>query len=329
MLATAGTLRKALLFEHAIASYDDDMVADPKSLRLFLRVVELGTIAAAAARENIAAAALSKRISDLEEDLGATLLQRTNKGIEATAAGLQLVQRARPVLNDLEAISREIQEFARGGGGGQVRLFATLSALTQYLPNALGSFSREYPRATVHLEEHVTLDIARAVAENAADVGILVGEPPVADLSFHRYREDDLAAVVPLGHPLEGTSTLTASQLFEYDLVGLNPRSLINQQLIRAAQDLGGVCRFRVQVASYDVLCHMVEAGLGLGVLPLRLARAYRKAMRLGVLSLNEPWAHRTLNICVRQNSDLPSATAALLDHLLRTPADQATRRSG
>ena len=80
------------------------MKLDPVSLRLFVSVIEEGTIAAAAKREHIAAAAVSKRLSELEELLDAQLLNRTNKGITATDAGLSLLFMARSALNNLNEI---------------------------------------------------------------------------------------------------------------------------------------------------------------------------------------------------------------------------------
>ncbi|MCA1538310.1 LysR family transcriptional regulator, partial [Bradyrhizobium sp. NBAIM03] len=80
------------------------MKLDPQSLRLFISVLEEGTIAAASQREHIAAAAVSRRLSELESLLGSQLLIRSNKGIEPTEAGTALMYMARGVLNDLSGI---------------------------------------------------------------------------------------------------------------------------------------------------------------------------------------------------------------------------------
>jgi DNA-binding transcriptional LysR family regulator len=87
------------------------MRPDPLSLRLFVAVIEHGTIAAAAARHHIAAAAVSKRISELEAQLNTQLLMRSNKGITPTAAGVALINMARPVLADLDNIVAQMHDF--------------------------------------------------------------------------------------------------------------------------------------------------------------------------------------------------------------------------
>ena len=93
------------------------MKLDPQSLRLFISVLEEGTIAAASQREHIAAAAVSRRLSELESLLGSQLLIRSNKGIEPTEAGTALMYMARGVLNDLSGIVSEMQEYSHGKRG--------------------------------------------------------------------------------------------------------------------------------------------------------------------------------------------------------------------
>lgn len=90
------------------------MRLDPTSLKLFVSVIEEGTIAAAAEREHIAASALSKRLSELEGILHTQLLARSNKGIAPTAAGIALLNLARGVLHDLDEVYSEMREYSSG-----------------------------------------------------------------------------------------------------------------------------------------------------------------------------------------------------------------------
>ena len=128
------------------------MIIDPLSLKLFVIIVEEGTISAAAEREHIAASAVSKRISDLEDTLQTQLLRRTNKGVVPTMAGVTLLNLARGVLHDLNDIFLQIQEYS-SGVRGRVRLWANISAINQFLPNELKSFLNEHPQVQVRLEE--------------------------------------------------------------------------------------------------------------------------------------------------------------------------------
>lgn len=112
------------------------MRLDPTSLQLFVRVVEEGTIAAAAAREHIAPAAVGRRLSELEGVLHTSLFTRSNKGIKPTPAGLTLMNLARRVLHDIDDVYAQMWEYSRGIKG-HVRIFANISAITQFLPGGL------------------------------------------------------------------------------------------------------------------------------------------------------------------------------------------------
>src|SRR5476651_157596 len=118
------------------------MKLDPVSLRLFVSVIEEGTIAAAANREHIAAA-VSKRLSELEELLDAKLLTRTNKGITPTAAGMSLLFMARSALNNLNEIVVQMRDYSHGRRGS-VHVLANISAVTEFMPGLIKSFMGLY-----------------------------------------------------------------------------------------------------------------------------------------------------------------------------------------
>lgn len=290
---------------------------DPTSLQLFIAVLEEGTIAAAAEREHIAAAAVSKRISEIEAQLRTQLLNRTNKGIEPTAAGIALLGLARRALHELDDISVQMQEYA-SGMRGHVRIFANISAITQFLPAEIKSFLAEYPQIQVNLEEKISTAVTKAVAENAADIGIFIMQPHGHQLEVFPYHEDKLVLITPADHPLATRKAISFADTLEYDYVGLHTGSTINLQLQNAASELGRLVRFSIQVTSYDALCLMVGSGLGIGILPEGVARTYTKTLRLRAIPLNEPWTKRELKICVRSFDALPVAAKLLVNHLKR-----------
>ncbi|GAB7542291.1 LysR family transcriptional regulator [Cupriavidus sp. 8B] len=292
------------------------MKIDPVSLKLFLAVAELGTIAAAAEREHIAASAISKRISDLEDVLRAQLLERSNKGIVPTPAGIALQNLSRSVINDLDNIFTLMHDYS-SGTRGLVRIFANVSSITQFLPNDLQSFTEKYPLVQLKLEERISSEILRGVAENAADIGFyadLGGQPQ--NVITQAYREDQLVAVLPVGHPLGIRKWLTTPDLLEHYLIGLQTGSFINLQLMRTAGQLGVPVKFRMQVNSYDAVCLMVESKMGIGILPKSLAQRYARILRIRPVGLKEPWACRKLNLCFRSYDSLPVAARLLVDHL-------------
>lgn len=289
------------------------MQLDPLSLRLFVSVVEEGTIAAAATREHIAAAAVSKRISELEGQLNTQLLTRSNKGISVTAAGIALLDLARGVLDDLDKIVEQMQDFS-SGSRGSVRVLANISAITQFMPAALKSFLAKHPLVQVSLQERVSTAVTRGVADNLADIGIFTQVPYGDNLEVHRYRKDELVLIVPNAHALAHRSSVSFAETLDHEFVGLHAGSSLNFQMMKAASELGRSLKLRIQVNSYDAQCLMVEAGLGIGLLPKLSVETYN-ALAIKTIALDEPWAHRQLDICVRSYASLSVAAKLLFDH--------------
>jgi len=298
------------------------MKLDPVSLRLFVAVMEEGTIAEAATREHIAASAVSKRLSELEQTLQTELFVRSNKGTEPTAAAFALLNLARGVLNDLDGIYAQMSEYA-SGVRGQVRVYANISAITQFLPAELKSFMERYPQVQIHLQERISSVIAKAVADNAADIGILNDGSYGERFSLLPYHDDELVVIAPAGHALTRRKSVKLAQVLDHDVVGAHPGSVMNNLLTKAAAELGRPLRLRIQVSSYDALCLMVAAGLGIGVMPRKSAQLFLSSLKIRCVSLDEPWAARKLVLCVRDLAALSPAARLLVQHLA-APAEKS-----
>lgn len=204
---------------------------------------------------------------------------------------------------------------------GHVRVAANLSAITQFLPADLQSFRARNPLIQVHVEERVSTAVVTAVAENAVDVGVIVEGPRTGDLTVLPYRRDRLALVVPAGHPLAGREDVPFAETLAFDYVGLHSGSQVNLLIQKVAGELDRPLRCWMQVTTYDALCFMVEAGLGIGMVPEKIAQTYAKALDVTVVRLREPWAERTQAIVLRPGEGMPAATKRFVDHLRRVAA--------
>lgn len=290
---------------------------DPVSLRLFVKVIETGTIAAAAHAEHVSSTAVSKRLSELESVLQTPLLSRTNKGVEPTSAGVALLRLARGALHELDQVWSEMENFS-SGVRGIVRVCASMSAITQFLAEPLKTFIDEYPEVELQLEEKTSSLVAKAVAENAADVGVYLPIVQEPELEVFPYRSDRLVAIVPKGHSLAHRKSIALRELLRFDIVGLHTGSAINFELARVAQSVQKPLNLRIQVTSLDALSVMVSTGLGVGVMPEWVARRQAKTTPLKIIELTDESAHRHFRVGVRRVDALPTATRLLLDHLLR-----------
>lgn len=309
----------AIAFGHSWTDNDGLMKLDPITLRLFVAVMEESAIARAAAREHIAPSAASRRLAELEEQLQVELFTRSNRGSTPTAAAFALLNMARGVLNEMDGIATQMRDYAHGGEQGlrgHVRVMANISSITQFLPAQLQSFMSQHPLVDVRLQERVSTDIARAVADNEADIGLLNRGSYGSRVTLRPYRHDRLAVVVPLSHPLARKRSLKLEQVVEHDLIGMHADSALNHLITRSAADMGLQPRLRMKVTGYDALCLMVASGLGIGILPEGSARIYMGTLPLHCISLDESWAERQLVLCVRSQDALSPVAQLLAEHL-------------
>lgn len=292
------------------------MRPDISSLALFIRIAETKSITKAAQASHIALAAASRRVAMLEDQFGVELLYRTPKGVELTPAGSALLFHARQLMVELDQMRAELSDYSKGTKG-IVRVHANASALAQYLPDDLATFAALHPAIKVTVSEERSGAIAQAVQSGATDVGIVMeGAEASEGLQLFEYRTDTLGAVLPLKHRVRA-QRIAFEKLLDHDFVGLESNTVISQILLQQAAKAGKPLRLRVQVKSFDVVARLIQAGLGISILPEAAARAFAKPMGLRVVSLTDEWATRRMYVAVKQYATLPAPARQLVDHLV------------
>jgi DNA-binding transcriptional LysR family regulator len=259
--------------------------------------------------------AASKRIADFEAAIGAPLLYRHARGVTLTPAGMSLLHYSRQVMHTLERMRGELSEYAQGIKG-HIRIHANTSAITQFLPEELSAFASEHPLVKLDLEEQVSSVIIRSVADGTADIGIFAANVHAPGLQVFPYHTDHLVVVVPSQHPLARRKSLALSDTLEYDYVGLQSDSSLTALLMQGVMDLGANIKLRIQVRSFDGMCRMIQANMGIGVLPASAVAPHSKSMGVRAIPLKEAWAVRELKICVREFEALPVIVRELVRRL-------------
>ncbi|NVK41494.1 MAG: LysR family transcriptional regulator [Oceanospirillaceae bacterium] len=291
------------------------MHIDFVTLQLFATVAEQGNMAKAAETRNIVPSAVSKRISDLEHALRVPLLHRKSRGVELTAAGEVAYKYARNILRLVERFEGEMSEFSEGDKG-RVRIAACPSSITQFLPQNLAGYIDANPLVKVDLVEEVTDVILRMVRDGLADIGVTSGLVEAAELEVTPYRQDRLAVLAPLSHPIAVFDSVSFEETLRYRQVGLQQGSSIQRLLVRKAEELGRSINFSVSVMGFDGVRKMVEAGLGITILPKGSIEANVDPERFKIINLKDEWASRTLELVVREQKSLPLVARHLLEHL-------------
>lgn len=296
---------------------------DLLTLKLYTAVIEEGSIAAAAARESVAASAISKRISDLESSLRLPLLTRMRRGVKPTEVGRALLHHARSILREVSELDDELSGHARGTRG-HVRILTNETCIFGFLPEELGEFLRRNPRIKVELKVTVSAAIVKAISDNMADVGIFTGDSSAADVTVLPYHRDSLVAVVPARHPLTRRRKVKLADLLDYDVIEQDRRSSIELLVLTAAARLGRPMKVRLRVESFDAMCRMVSAGLGIGIMPTTFPERLGKSLGIRALPLDESWACREHKICVRNLVAASGPVRLLVTHLAQSAGRSA-----
>lgn len=291
-------------------------------MQLMVNVAGAQSMTKGAERSFLSLPAASNRVKNLEQHLGTTLLYRNSQGVTLTPSGEAFVRHARIILRQLEHLRGDIREYA-SGVKGRIRVYANTTAMNEFMPTVLARYLGEHPDVNVELRERLSYLVVKAVADGTADIGITAQASGGENIEFLPYRTDRLVLVTHEDHPLAVHNTVDFDDTLGWDYVGLSEASAIHSFLMQAADDLGRVLRFRVEVSNFEAACRMIASHVGIGVIPETAARRYVQGLPLAVMGLNDAWSLRRLHICVRQFDRLPVFAKDLVSLLVRDGAGQ------
>jgi DNA-binding transcriptional LysR family regulator len=286
-------------------------------LRLFVFVAEESNLRRGAERACISMAAASTRIKQLEENIGTRLLYRKAHGVELNPAGEAFLIHARRVLQQVDHLKCDLKDYA-SGLKGHVRILANTTSITSALPAALASFLAEQPDVSIDLQERLSQDIVVDINEARAAIGIVAGDVDTEGLEVRPFTSDDLVVVVPMGHPLAQAPRTSFLQTLDDPQISLPEGSALAGFLPPLARAIGRNLEFRIQVSSFESICLLVEAGVGIGIIPHSSALRHAQTMRLRIVPLTDAWATREMKIVHRADIELPRLATELVRHLER-----------
>lgn len=296
---------------------------DLVSLSLFNLVARTGSISRGADLAALAIGAASKRITDLEAAFGVALFERHSRGVTLTPAGEALHRHVQRILGDIDQMNADLSDHAKGLIG-VVRLWANTSAITQFLPSDLAAFGVAQPAIRIEMNEAESHEVVLALLDGRADIGIFADRTPAFGLLTTPYRKDRLVLVVRPDHALAKLKRkrVAFSQAVDYDFVSLTQATSLAQRLAHESREIGKPLRIRIHVRSFDAMCQMVAAGLGIAILPDAAVQPMVKALGLRKIELTDAWVHRQLLLGTRDLNGLARPVRSLYDHLLSGRAE-------
>ncbi len=298
------------------------MLPDIDSLALFVRAAELRSLTKAAKASYIGLAAASRRLALLELGFKTTLLERSSKGVELTPAGASLLPHAKALLNEVNEMHVEMSEHICGRKGA-VRILANTSVMTESLPKDLATFTNKNPEIKIALQERWSNEIVRLVLCGEADLGIVVEGVQTEGLDTHLYKTDQISVLLPRNHPLSQRREIKFNDLVDNDLITLQSGSSIMRLLTERALISERNLQLTAQVRSFEAVTQLVQAGLGVGLLPQQVASKAAQALGLIVRTLDESWAKRRMLICIKKERVSKGCVTHLMEHLRYCSCEQ------
>lgn len=284
-------------------------------LRLFVAVAEESNLRRGAERACISLAAASTRIKQLEENIGGSLFYRKPSGFELTPAGEAMLHHARRVLQQVDHLKCDLRDYTKGLKG-HVRMLANTTSISGALPPAMASFLAQHPDVSIDLRERLSEEIVLGIHEAHADIGIVAGNVDTRQLEVYDFASDELVLVVPQQHALAQHKRIGFVETLEEPHISLSEGSALAGFLPPLAKSVGHQLVFRIQVNSFESICLLVAAGVGVGVIPRSAAKRHAATMQLRLIALSDEWAVRESKLVCRAQAQLPKITQMLVQHL-------------
>ncbi len=265
-------------------------------LRSLVAVADHRAISAAARALFITQPALSRRLQQLEDELGAPLLQRSRRGVALTEAGRIATMDARDIVDRYERMKERIKA-EESLAAGVVRVGGGATAVSFIVPRAIAAFQRQYPGVRFQVVEQGSRGVEDDVAAERLDLGVVTLPVHSRELDVRPLAEDRVVLVASTAHPLSKKRRLDAKDLDGQGLVGFEAGSAIRQLIDQALRDAGVTMNVQMELRSIAAILGMVESTqslafvsrLGVSASSARIrvldVRGLRITRRLGVIS--------------------------------------------
>lgn len=216
---------------------------------------------------------LSTQIRKLEEELGVVLVERAPRNVMLTAAGAEIVERARRALHEVEQIRVAARRQSQPGAGSvRLGVFPTLGPYL--LPHVVPAIGERLPRLELRLVEDKSDALLEQLDEGRLDAAILASPIQNAQLHAELLFDEPFLLAVPRRHPLARQSLIDVAELAAHDLMLLEDGHCLRAQALDVCHLAGGAEAARFRATSLETLRQMVLAGSGITLLPQLAATA-------------------------------------------------------
>jgi len=299
-------------------------VLETKQLLIFRTIVELGSFTRAGVRLGMSQPAISQQVRALEQQVGVPLLLRRTKFARPTPGGEVLLQYARQILGKVDEVERALAAVA-DGDTGVVRVAAGGAACQYLLPSVLREFRARFPRVEIQVSAGHTTRTVERLQHGDADLGLVTLPVHAESMRVTTVGRDELMVIVPPDHPWSSRRRVMPTDLAEQPIVLYERQSRATDLILRALLADGVFARIAMEIDHLGAAKEMVQAGLGVSMLPEWAVRDEVAAGKLIALSLGKTGLWRTWGLASVERPSSPLSLRALvrlcLDRLPRALA--------
>lgn len=296
------------------------MKFDTTTIRLILAIAEEGSISRAADRLSLAVAAASRRVTDLEEQLGAKLFKRVPHGVEITESGTKLLQYVRQIDNLVDRLEGDAQALNQGLDG-RIIIGAPKAVVIQFLAREIAGIQRKYPGISLKIVEENSKIVQQLLRDKVIDVGIYEKKSGFLDLAKSPHKEDRLVLVYNRPHFQFPDGPVGIDDLLDLPIVSLGKGSAVLSAVQRAYRSRGRLFPNNFAVSGFDTMLAMVRHGLGVGLMPPDVLRSFHPEESLASAELDGDWHQRSYVLSCVEGHAQEQTLRNVVSELLSKPA--------
>lgn len=291
------------------------MKIDSTTVQLVLAVAEEGSISRAADRLNLAVAAASRRVTELEQQCGTQIFQRVPHGTKVTDAGRTLLEHIRQIDSLILRLKDDAAAISQGLDG-HLLIGAPKSAMIQFLAGDIARITRRFPDITIQLVEENSKVIQQMLRDRVIDIGIYEKTSGFMPLDPVPYREDRLVLVYDrLLYPFP-RQPVPLDDILDLPIISLGKGSAILTALQRAYQSRGRPFQTRYVVSGFDTMLTLVREGLGVGLIPPRVLARFQPRPALASAEIEGDWHLRQYMMAANTQHAPPLLIQNVMDAL-------------
>ncbi|MFJ3662751.1 LysR family transcriptional regulator [Streptomyces sp. NPDC090119] len=250
-----------------------------RQLRYFIAVAQEASFTRAAELVHISQPGISAQIRQLENDLGATLIDRSGRSAQLTAVGEVVLAHAKSVLSSMDSLRQAVDEM-NGLVRGKLVVGMVTACTVQPLFDALSGFHLAHPGVEISLREDDSAKLVEHVREGTVDLALIgAAQRAPEDLDGWQVISEPIVAAVPHAHPLAGRDGVTLAELSAFPLVCLPAGTGIRATLDEASAALGLTPTIALEASAPGAVMHLAERGLGVAVLSASMT-AHQEGLR-------------------------------------------------